>query len=188
MRALNKFEDGWVTRSYMFYKTQRHQMHKEPIEKADCPTRFCTNIFESVPKWSNTNLTTPGSQNTEINEISIEKLYDYIGLEITTSGTGHNCLQIYWGPKTFYGQEDFPKILRRDRFLKLLAIIPIYPGYGLEEAVLDTFLHSPAMTEHFLKIIASGSVTVDVYFLYEKKYLVKGKDSCELREFETSEF
>lgn len=51
----------------------------------------------------------------------------------------------------FYGQEDFRKILFRERFLKKRSLLQLYPTYAHHEDIFDPLWHTRAMTENFME-------------------------------------
>lgn len=76
-------------------------------------------------------------QPTESPEITTEELYGYVELELAASKAKLNNLKCYWSTKTFYGKDDFRRVMQRECFLKIKSYLQPDPGYPHGEAVLD---------------------------------------------------
>lgn len=100
-------------------------------------------FFEIVRQWTTGN-TERKSQIAERSVITTENLHAYEGLEISASISNLNDLKNYESTEIHYCNVDFRKFLMRDHFLKIRALIQLYPLYRHQEDVVDPLLNSRA--------------------------------------------
>lgn len=64
-------------------------------------------------------------------------MYGYVGPELAAPITEPHNLKDYWYTKTVHGQDDFRRVMPRDIFLKIRALIQLYQASSHEEAEID---------------------------------------------------
>ena len=98
-------------------------------------------------QWTNVELRKRGSR-----EISIKKLYAYVGLEIAMSIVQIGSIIEYWETKPFSGHEDFCETMSHTDFQDIRAAIQFHPFDCFDVATMeeDPLYHSRMFINHFL--------------------------------------
>lgn len=166
-----------VTKLNILQPTTATNQYKSKKERGLFYIFMQNSFFECVREWTNSNMVKKITS-VEKDEIKIEELYAYVGLEIATSLLKLNYLKKYWSSKLFYGHDDFKRFLSRERFLKIRALFQLYTRYIQEEAVLDPIWHSRTMSAHFFKKCVKVAVPVGVSALDENTIRCKARTSA----------
>jgi hypothetical protein len=112
-------------------------------------------LFESMLRWTNVELTKKGKQ-----QISLDKMMAYIGLEVAMSLIQMGDIAHYWSRSRFEGHHDFRETMSRTDFQTIRASIQFHPPlvYDAETATKDPLYHSRCFLNHFQKNCSAVAV------------------------------